>query len=172
MHRARPAVAIAAARTMAAAEIVVVTEAATVAVADDGAAVADASGAEVARKVPEVAICLLLNMLRRKATLVETSRAVTTIAAAISAARKIAGVRRVVLSLAAPHSAALTTVRRKLRVPPLLALPRKNPFFSRANRSPSIVESPQVRLHLQWPSRKFASRNPISKTEHLALPAA
>jgi hypothetical protein len=111
-------------------------------------------------------------MLRRKAaSLAETIRVVTTIADAISAGRKIAVVRRAVSNLVALRSVALIIALPKLPVPPHPALSRKNPFFSRANRSPSIVESPRLLLRLQLPSRKFTSRNPISKTQHLALPA-
>jgi len=111
-------------------------------------------------------------MLRRKAAnLEETSPAATIIAAVISAARKIAAASRVVLNRAVPRSAASIIARLKLPVPPHPALSRKNPFFSLASLLPSIAESPQLRLPLQWPSRKFTSRNPISKTQLPALPA-
>jgi hypothetical protein len=125
---------IAVARVTAAAEIVVETVAATVAVADVGDAVADvnvvAGGALRARAWAD-AICLPPNMLRRKASLAETSRVVTITAA--NEAPKIAAVRRAVSNLVVPHSVALIIARLKLPVPPHPALSRKNPFFSPAS---------------------------------------
>jgi len=130
---------IAVARVTAAAEIVVETVAATVAVADVGDAVADvnvvAGGALRARAWAD-AICLPPNMLRRKASLAETSRVVTITAARTTAANeapKIAAVRRAVSNLVVPHSVALIIARLKLPVPPHPALSRKNPFFSPAS---------------------------------------
>jgi hypothetical protein len=139
------AVVIAAARITAAAEIVVETVvetvAATVVVADVGDGVADvnvvAGGALRARAWAD-AICLPLNMLRRKASPVATTIEVTitvarTTVVATSEARKIAAARRVVSNLVVLRSAALTIARLKLPVPPHPALLRKNPFFSQAS---------------------------------------
>jgi hypothetical protein len=132
-------VATVAARILAAAEIVavtvVVTAVATVVAADVGDAVADASAAAVgALRVPADAICLRLNMLRRKAaSLAETILVVTTTVArttAASEARKIAAAHRVDSNRAVPRSVALIIAHRKLPHP---ALPRKNPFFCPAN---------------------------------------
>jgi hypothetical protein len=149
----------------------VVIAAVTAVVVAVGAAVVDATAeVDLRAQAWAAAICLLRNTLRRKASLAETTRAATTTAAAISGARKIAAASRVVLSLVVLPNAALIIARPKQPVPPHPALPRKNPFFSRANPSPSIVASPQSRLRHQWPRRKFVSRNPISKTRHLALP--
>jgi hypothetical protein len=132
---------IVAARITAAAEIVVVTVAATVVVADVGDGVADvnvvAGGALRARAWAD-AICLPPNMLRRKASPVATTIEVTitvarTTVVATSEARKIAAARRVVSNLVVLRSAALTIARLKLPVPPHPALLRKNPFFSQAS---------------------------------------
>lgn len=180
MRRALQAEAIAAARILAVAEIVAVTvvaiAVATVVVADVGAAVADASAAAVgALRVPADAICLRLNMLRRKAaSLAGTILVVTTTVGRTTAARevrKIVAVRRVVSNRAVRRSVVLIIARLKLPVPPHQALSRKNPFCFPASRLPNTVESPLLLLRLQLPSRKLTSRNQISKTQHLALPA-
>jgi hypothetical protein len=159
-----------AARITAAAEIVVVIVAATVAVADAGAAVADVNAAVGAHRVQVDAIYRPPNMLRRKAaSLAVTILAATIIVAkttAASEARKIAVARRVVSNLAAPLSAALIIVRRNLPVPPLPALSRKNPFFSRASLSPSIVASLRPRPFRPSSRRNLTSRNQKSK-KHL-----
>lgn len=135
-RRAPQVAAIAAARILAVAEIVGVT----VAVAAVGAAVADANAVAGTLKAPASAGAIYLppNMLRRKASLAETSRAatrteVTITAAATSEVRKIAAANRVVLNRAALRSVALIIARLKLSVPPRPPLSRKNPFFSQAS---------------------------------------
>jgi hypothetical protein len=181
LRATRRALPVVAARILAVAEIVAVTvvaiAAATVVVADVGAAVADASAAAAAGalRVPAVAISLLPNMLRRKAaSLAGTILVVTTTVGRTTAARevrKIVAVRRVVSNRAVRRSVVLIIARLKLPVPPHQALSRKNPFCFPASRLPNTVESPLLLLRLQLPSRKLTSRNQISKTQHLALPA-
>jgi hypothetical protein len=151
----------------------VASVAVTAAVVAAGAVVADAIVADARKaRASAAATCRLPSTLRPKAAnLAVTSHAATKIVAAISAALKIAVASLVVLNRVAPRSAALIIARRKLPVPPRPALPRKNPFFFLASLLPSIVANPYLRLRLQWPNRRFTSRNPISKTQLLALPA-
>jgi hypothetical protein len=165
-----------AARILAVAEIVAVTvvgiAAATVVVADVGAAVADASAAAAgALRVPAAAICLRLNMLRRKAaSLAETIRVVTTTVARTTAARearKIAAAHRVDSNPAVPRSVALIIARQKLPHP---ELPRKSPFFFPANLLPSIVASLRPRPFRLLLNRNLMNRSPKSKKQLRAHP--
>jgi len=98
------------------------------------------------------------------------NRVVTKTVVAISAARKIAAANRAVSILAAPRSAASTIVRPKLPVRPPRAASRMSRSFSLANRSPNIVASLRLLLRLPSSSRKFTSRNLVSKTQLRALP--
>jgi hypothetical protein len=97
------------------------------------------------------------------------NRVVTKIAAATSAARKIAAVSLAGSNRAVPHNVASTIAHRRRPLPPRPAASRKSRSFSRANRSPNIVASLWLLLRLQLLSRKFTSRNQISKTQLHAL---
>ena len=107
---------------------------------------------------------------RRVANLAAMNLVATKIAAVTSAARKIAAASRAGSNRAVPRSVASTIVHPKLPVRPPQAVSRKSRSFSRANLSPNIVASLRLPLRLLSSSRKFTSRNLISKTQLRALP--
>src|SRR5579859_343171 len=158
-------VVIAPAKVMAEALIAVVTAVVTAAEVGVGVAVADAiAGVGLRAQAWAAAICLLRNTLPLKvANLAEMSREATIIADATREARKIAVASRVVLNLVVPRNAALIIVRLKLSVPPLPALPRKNPFFFPASLWQSIAVSLSPRLLRPLLSRNHTSLNPKLK---------
>ena len=95
---------------------------------------------------------------------------VVTRTAAVIRARKIAAASLAGSNRAVPHNVASTIARRRRPLPPRPAASRKSRSFSLANLSPNIVESLRLPLRLPSSSRKFTSRNPISKTQLRALP--
>jgi hypothetical protein len=164
---------VAAARTSAAAAIVVVTVVVTAAVADAGAAVADAIAVDALRaRAWAAATCLPPSTLRRKAaSRAAMNRVATITAAAISEARKIAVASRAVSNPGDPRSAASTIALRKLRARaahPLPSMLQKNPSFYPASLSPSTEASPWPRPFRQLSSRNLTSRNVKSKKQFLA----